>query len=235
MKIKCFVGIVVMFATINVFSISTNSKVLRNVSADSIRESGAPIFTKQGVILTLQTDTKGEATLFTNLNGWQKPLHFQRSMYDVPYCYIKYPPETKDFLFRINIGGYWVETPMKETLSVFDNYGNALCKIVVPKQMKFYQSIPIIKPLSEDVKEVTFRIHAPKADNVNLLCSSLGYSSFAYKMEKVNSNYWEVILPLGKGQYGYYYKVDGKKVIDIENVNKTNHGSVGRVSTFTID
>lgn len=234
--------IIITFLIITASLLQSEQKqvIERFVDVAMIKEARAPIFTKDSVILTLPENTGYEIFIQTNLDEWSQPHYFHKNLYGIYYCVLKYKEEKKEFLYRLNINGYWSEDPMNNQFAsdnyelVQDNYGNLLTRIRIPDQIKYYQPIPIIKEIENGIKEVTFRIHAPEAKSVNLLCSNLGFSSFSYKMGKVSDEFWEITLKLGKGTYSYFYSVDGKKVLDLENLRKTYDKNLGRLSVFSI-
>ena len=64
-------------------------------------------------------------------------------------------------------------------------------------------------------KRVTFRIFAPKADEVRLAGTDIPHNSQGIAMMKADSGVWEVTIgPLEPGSYRYNFNVSGVPVID---------------------
>src|SRR6266511_4176411 len=64
-------------------------------------------------------------------------------------------------------------------------------------------------------KRVTFRIYAPRADEVRLAGTDIPRNTQGTAMTKADSGVWEVTIgPLEPGAYRYNFNVDGVSVID---------------------
>src|SRR5947209_5746595 len=64
-------------------------------------------------------------------------------------------------------------------------------------------------------KRVTFRIFAPRADEVRLAGTDIPHNSQGVVMMKADSGVWEVTIgPLEPGAYRYNFNVHGVSVID---------------------
>jgi enterochelin esterase family protein len=71
------------------------------------------------------------------------------------------------------------------------------------------------------VYRLTFRLHAPKAENVRLLAGDIpGNGLQGAEMTKATNGVWEVTVgPVDPGAYRYRFDVDGVQVVDPENPN----------------
>src|SRR5262245_18844765 len=67
-------------------------------------------------------------------------------------------------------------------------------------------------------QKVTFRIYAPKAENVRLSSSDIPNSGMGVPMKKADNGVWEATVgPIAPGAYRYNFNVDGVAVIDPRN------------------
>lgn len=222
------------------FSLSTvfcNENIIRRVDVNQLKKSTAPIFTKDGIIITLPPENAGRQEIFlvTNLDNWEKQHYFNTSLYGVYYCKLPYTGKS-DFVYRLNINGFW--TVPKNSANYTDSYGNQLAQVTIPDEVKYFNSSPEIEEINEradTVKKVTFRVYAPQASAVNLLCSSSNFSPFTYAMIKDSAGFWEISLPLSSGSYSYCYFVDNVRELDINNPDKTLAPGLGRMSAFRIN
>lgn len=214
-----------------------NENIVRRVDVHTLKEATSPIFTKDGIIITMPPENAGRQKMFlvTDLDNWEKQYHFNTSLYGVYYCRLPYTGKN-DFVYRLNINGFW--TIPTSSASYTDNYGNQLAKITIPDEVKYFNGSPEIEEINEGgntVKKVTFRVYAPQASTVNLLCSSANFSPFTYAMVKDSAGFWEISLPLSTGNYSYCYFVDTVRELDINNPKKTLAPGLGRMSAFRVN
>ena len=87
-----------------------------------------------------------------------------------------------------------------------------------PRQGRGPQGPVVVSPeVAEDCK-VTFRIRAPKAENVRLAGSDIPGVGQGAEMTKGSNDVWEVTLgPIQPGAFRYNFNVDGVAVIDPRN------------------
>lgn len=234
MKKYIFTALFILCSLVSTFS---DEQVIRRVDVNQLKTAGSPIFTKDCIILTLPPENAGRQEIFlvTNLDDWEKQHYFDTSLYGVYYCKLPYTDKT-DFVYRLNINGFW--TVPENCISHTDNYGNSLAKVTIPNKVKYFNNSPEIEEITErggQVKKVTFRVYAPNASIVNLLCSNANFSPFTYAMTKDSAGYWEVSLPLSTGNYSYCYFIDNVQELDINNPDKTQAPGLGRMSAFRIN
>jgi enterochelin esterase family protein len=75
----------------------------------------------------------------------------------------------------------------------------------------------VVSPEVSAERQVTFRIHAPKAENVQLAGSDIP-SAQPRAMTKGTNDIWELTVgPLQSGAYRYAFNVDGVSVVDPRN------------------
>ena len=87
-------------------------------------------------------------------------------------------------------------------------------------QPRRQQGPQVISPEVSTNRQVTFRIHAPKAETVQLGGSDIPGSAFGQSkgLTKGTNDVWEVTVgPLAPGAYRYNFNVDGVSVIDPRN------------------
>jgi enterochelin esterase family protein len=114
-----------------------------------------------------------------------------------------------------------------------------------------------ISPEVSAKKEISFRIHAPKAEAVTLSGSDIPGTGTGVKMKKSDNGVWEATVgPVPSGAYRYNFNVDGVTVIDprnsstsesnsntwslvyvpgseISDSKKVPHGTVGQVTYYS--
>lgn len=81
------------------------------------------------------------------------------------------------------------------------------------------QTVPrIISPEILSDNKVTFRLFAPKADSVKLVCDWMSGTQARINMAKNDSGLWSTTLgPLSPEVYGYTFNLDGVTVLDPSN------------------
>src|SRR5262245_49708000 len=73
----------------------------------------------------------------------------------------------------------------------------------------------VVSPEVKDDRTVTFRIHAPKAEEVRLNTSDLPGGFAPRPLTKGENDVWEVTVgPVDAGAYRYTFDVDGVAVVD---------------------
>lgn len=227
----------VYFILFSLAAVFCNESIVRRVDVSLLREATSPIFTKDAIVITLPPENAGRHEIFlvTDLDNWEKQYYFSTSLYGVYYCRLPYTGKSS-FVYRLNINGFW--TAPVNGASYTDNYGNQLTKVMIPDEVKYFNGSPRIEEINDranTVKKVTFRVYAPQASAVNLLCSNANFSPFTYAMVKDSAGYWEISLPLSVGSYSYCYFVDNVRELDINNPNKTLAPGLGRMSAFRIN
>jgi enterochelin esterase family protein len=87
-----------------------------------------------------------------------------------------------------------------------------------PARARGQQGLQIISPEVSPDRHVTFRISAPKAEEVRLSGGDIPGNGRGAEMTKGSNAVWEVELgPLSPGAYRYNFNVDGVSVIDPRN------------------
>jgi hypothetical protein len=203
------------------------------VNVDLIRKESAPRYLPEGILITVSPSVGKNIFLRTNLDNWKNNYFFRKSLYDVLYLIIPYDINKEKLLYRLNVNGYWIKDPNnKNTLE--DKYGTELSVIDIPQNVIYYQSTPVISNSDLSIKKVSFHYYNPDAKEVNFVCSSDKWSQYSHQMEKNDDGYWNYSIDLKNGTYQYYFLVNGKKVVDIENHLKLWDEDVGEVSYFII-
>lgn len=226
-KMNKIISVILLVITTSMFSIE------RYVNPDMIKKSGPPMFTDKQIIITLPETGIYSAFLRTDIDHWKTDHHFNKSYYGIYYCTIDYPKNMNRILYRLNVNGFW-DADRSVNDYYTDNYGNDFSILDVPDSIKYVKNTPEINEVTDSAKKVTFRIYAPNANEVNLLCSNTGYSRFANRMTINSDGYWEIDMIFGPGRYGYYFMVDGKKYIDIGNKEKVYDTVLGQLSSIVI-
>lgn len=99
------------------------------------------------------------------------------------------------------------------------------------------QAPPVISPEVSDVRDVTFRILAPKAESVQLGGGDIpggGAPGQGRPLTKGTNGVWELkVGPLAPGAYRYNFNVDGVAVVDPRNP-KTSESNENTWSLVTV-
>lgn len=226
-KMNKFIYVILLMITTSLFSID------KYVDIQMIKHAGEPLFTPQGIVITLPADIGYQPFLRTDMDGWSQSHYFETSFYGVYYCVLGYDYSKSRILYRINVNGFWeVNKCASETIT--DNYGNEFCVIEIPDEVKYLRKTPIENAGNDGSKRMLFRFYKPDVSQVNLVCSNSGFSRFANSMRRDANGYWEIELVLGKGNYAYYFVADNKKYLDIDNLQKVYDPDLGALSAITI-
>jgi enterochelin esterase-like enzyme len=76
----------------------------------------------------------------------------------------------------------------------------------------------VTSPEVSPERKLTFRLYAPKAENVRLSSSDLGSQAQRTEMTQGTNQVWEAVIgPVDPGAYRYNFNVDGVPVIDPRN------------------
>jgi enterochelin esterase-like enzyme len=102
---------------------------------------------------------------------------------------------------------------------------------VTPAQLGGPKGPVVVSPAVGADRKVTFRVHAPKAENVGLITTDIPGNPRPRAMKKGENGVWELTVgPVDAGTYRYLFNVDGALVVDCRNqaVSESN-GSVSSV------
>lgn len=105
----------------------------------------------------------------------------------------------------------------------------------MPDESRFYHEMPFIEKNNDKVKKVYFRYYDPQAKEVDLVCSVDNWSRFSHQMHLNNYGFWEITMSFTKGIYYYYYCIDSRKIIDLENQYRVNDKIKGQLSYFIVE
>ncbi|MCB1089579.1 MAG: hypothetical protein KDM63_21245, partial [Verrucomicrobiae bacterium] len=85
---------------------------------------------------------------------------------------------------------------------------------------------PVVKSVEIAEKQITFRIHAPNAESVQLSSSDIPGASRNAKLEKDEDGIWTTSFdtPPG-GAYRYFFSVDGVRTLDPRNLSTSQANS----------
>src|SRR5260221_8038931 len=95
-----------------------------------------------------------------------------------------------------------------------------------PPRTRGQERPQVISPEISSDRHVTFRIQAPKAQQVRLSAGDIPSNGPGTEMTKGTNDVWEVTIgPLDSGAYRYNFNVDGLSVIDPRNpaVSESNN------------
>jgi hypothetical protein len=229
MYIKSFIiSLFIFFISLNLFSVE------KFVDVELIKKASSPKILTKGILITIPSNIGKHTFLRTNLDNWKNNYYFEKSLYNVYYLVLPYDLKKTEILYKLNIAGNWERDPNNPDFTE-DKYGTELSRVQIPSEIVYYQKMPIIEESGESVKKVSFKYFNPNANEVNFVSSVDKWTQFSHSLEKNENGYWEISFDFKKGIYGYYFLVDGKKVLDIENENKMWDESVGQVSFFRIE
>lgn len=76
----------------------------------------------------------------------------------------------------------------------------------------------VVSPEVSSERKITFRIHAPKAESVQLAAGDIPGNGRGVSLKKADNGVWEATVgPVPAGAYRYLFRVDGVPVIDPRN------------------
>jgi hypothetical protein len=229
MYIKKFIIVFLIFAA-NLWLFS----VEKFIDVDLIKKESGPKITEKGILISVSGEIGKRAFVRTNLDGWKENFNFQKSLYGIYFLMLPYDLSKKEILYKINMGGYWERDPNNPEF-VLDKYGTEISLVRIPREIIYHQAMPLISETDKKIKSVDFKYYNPRAKEVNFVSSLDKWCQFSNEMTLNEDGYWEITLPFKKGEYSYYFFVDGKKVTDIANEKKMWDESVGVVSFFRIE
>ncbi len=222
--------IIFIFVSIKTFSLE------RYIDPDLLRTNSPPRYLEDGFLLTLPPNTHGRPYLRMNYDNWQGTYYFEKSFYGVPYIVIPYDLNSKKLIYKININGVWSLDPLNKSVDL-DKYGTELSTLYAPNESRYLLTTPIIKTqqVNRHLKDVTFIYKNIEAKEVNLIIHKDRWNQFSRSMVLNRDGYWEITLPFNKGEYYYYFLVDGNKKIDINNSNRSYFEYLKELSVFSIE
>lgn len=228
MYIKKLVNIILLFL------LSTSLYAIEKyVDCDLIKKSSSPRFLPNGILFTLDENFGHNIYLRTNMDGWQKNYHFIKNLYGLWYLVLPYDLNKSEIIYKLNTDGFWETDPNNSEITS-DKYGAELSVLSMPKDIIYYQNTPLINDGEEKMKKINFKYYNPYADEVNFVTSLDNWSQYSHSMTLNSDGYWEITINFRKGKYFYYFLVDGKKVVDMENENKNWISGFEEVSTVII-
>lgn len=220
--------IIIIFSSLFFYSLE------RYVDFDLIKKAESPRFLSNGILFTLPCGYGEKVFLRTNLDNWEKNYYFKPSLYDILYVFIPYNLRVNNIKYKINIDGFW-ETDMYNSECVEDMLNTKLSVLPVPKEAIYHLEMPIIEKIGDKIKSVAFKYYNPDAKEVNFVCSIDNWCQYSHSMKKNKNGYWEISKGFSRGIYVYFFFVDGKKIIDLENRNRLWDEIRGQVSYFVVD
>ena len=230
---KRFIVIILLFIIIILLSSQIYSYE-KYVDFDLLKKEEPPRFIENGILFTLSGEEGAIAFLRTNIDNWQKDYYYKLSLYNILYVFVPYTENIKTIKYKININGHWISDPNNPE-HLTDDLGTDLSTISIPEQEMYYEQMPIIEKDKNSIKKAVFKYYNPNAKEVNFVCSTDNWSHYSHPMKYNNNGYWEITKYFTYGTYLYYFLVDGKKVIDVENPNKLWEPKRGQVSYFVIE
>ena len=223
-------NIIIIILTIFVLSANSFEKY---VDFDLIKSPGSPRLVRDGILFTMAGGENKNAFLRTDMDNWKKNYYFKNNLYNVLYVFIPYQSNIKSFKYRININGFWIADPNNSNMTE-DDIGNELSVVSLTEENFYSESLPIIEKNKNNVKKVIFRYYNPNAKEVNFVASIDNWTEYSNQMTRKDSGYWEFTKYFTSGKYSYYFFVDGKKEIDLDNEKVEWNPSKGQVSYFVI-
>ena len=204
------------------------------VDFDLIKKHSEPRFLSNGFLFTLPENIGYSIFLRTKSDNWEHNHYFEKSLYNVWYLFIPYNDIEGEFLYKLNINGYWENDPANNNF-IYDKFHSKISVLNVPSENIYSKQMPVINKYSGEYKKVLFKYHNEDAKEVSFVCSKNNWSVFSYQMKKNNDGYWEISLDFTKGKFYYYFLVDWKKVTDKNNPNRSYDRDKGEVSYFVVD
>jgi hypothetical protein len=206
----------------------------RFVDFDLIKTPGPPRVVENGILFTLAGKENENIFIRTDLDNWTEDHYYKTNLYGVKYVYLKFDYTTTVIKYRININGYW-EEDINNANYEEDLFGTKLFVINLSPENKFYNKLPIVEKTDNKIKTVIFKYYNPEASEVNFVNSADNFSEYTYPMTKDQYGWWTIKKSFTRGKYWYYFLANGKKVNDINNINKEWDEKKGILSFFVID
>lgn len=204
------------------------------VDFELIRDVGYPRLLANGVLFTLPENYGSDIYLRTNIDNWEKNYYFKKSLFDIHYTLVPYNLDIDEIKYKINIDGLWETDPYNKEI-VNDILGTSISVLKTPKEAIYFYRTPIVEKSKDKIKKVQFKYHNPSARGVNFVCSVDNWCQYSHPMKKNINGYWELTKNFTKGKYLYYFFVDGRKVVDLNNNNRLIDKRSGETSFFVIE
>ncbi|HNZ26265.1 MAG TPA: hypothetical protein PLG34_09330 [Spirochaetota bacterium] len=220
--------ILTLFATLNLVDLFA---VEEYVDFELIKKASAPRYLAKGVLLTLPETAGRNIFVRTDSNNWETDYRYSKSLYGVWYLFLPYPRDRSEMLYKVNIDGSWDSDPTNNRF-ILDKFQTKISILEIPAKTIYYRESPILSEDKGNVKKAYFRYYDPDAKEANLVCSKDNWSIFSHPMTLNKDNYWEIELRFSKGKYFYYFLVDWKKKIDMNNPKRVWNSELGEVSYF---
>ncbi len=228
MYIKKFIyRILFIFIPFFLFSIE------KYVDIDLIKKAGPPRFLDKGVLFTLDENYGYSIYLRTDIDDWKQNHYFKKNLYGVWKLILPYDYSKNKFCYKLNVDGFWENDPNNDKYTE-DKYGASLSVLKIPEEVYYIQNNPVVEISDSHIKKVKFKYYNPAAKDVNFITSQDNWSQFTNSMTLNDDGYWEISINFKKGIWYYYFLVDGKKVVDIENPEKKVLRDIKEVSVVNI-
>ena len=223
------------FILIGIFLITTvlNYSIEKYINLEFIKKESSPRFLAEGILITISDKQARYSYLRTNIDGWKQNYYFKQSLYGIFYIILPYNLKMSQIQYKLNIDGYWEIDPNNPDYTE-DKYGTLISIINLPKECIYNQEMPIIDKIDNKKYKISFKYNNPSAKEVNFVTSIDRWCLYSHPMTLNEDGYWEISLSFKKGKYYYYFLVNGKKIPDIENPEKTYLPDLGEVSIVEV-
>ena len=207
--------------------------VQTHLKISELDSSGAPQLFKRDILFTYTEDRfirfvgiAFEHESFTKIHPLIKNAN------NIFFIIYSPPPENTYLTYKYIVDGLWIQDPKNNQYKQID-HEIKLSQITIPKQ----ESVFIESPLIDENGYVKFIYKGSTDKNIFLSGSFNRWDPFMHRMEEDLSlpGYYSLTLKIGKGEYLYYYIINGSIITDPDNPNKAVGPDDNNVSRFVIN
>ena len=140
------------------------------------------------------------------------------------------PPGRSEIVYRLVVDGVWLADPRGETIR--DSANIALSLIAIRTREAVLEG-----PELQTDGRVRFTVRTGAAgQNVTLAGSFNNWDPFLTPLREIRpgSGLYEVVLPLPPGRHYYYFRVDGRRHVDVANWRQVRNNFGETVSFFDV-
>ena len=227
---KCIAAAICLLISLKAWSLD-EAAIL---AAASAFEGSTPRVVGSSILFTYSFGEDIEGRLHTvqiafEHEAFRAQHSFQRNAQGVYVCLLPIPDEVDQLTYRLVIDGIWTVDPANP-VTVTDRWGVSLSRFELPQITRPPTSYPVVEPGGN----VKFVLTTNPGSAVSLVGSFNGWDPFLTPMVEVEPGEFERELPLGPGEYLYYFLVDGRRIPDPLNRNQRRHSSGQLVSSVVL-
>jgi Glycogen recognition site of AMP-activated protein kinase len=195
-----------------------NSIVLKNskFKGDSVGLTlivSKPIVFEDGILFTYASSEKKDVYLAGSFVGWQKKIKMIRGEYGVFYIFVRLKLKKGTYSYRFFSDGVWQNDP-QQIFFLNDGNGTRISAFKLPINIVQYQSSPV----KVSGSKFKFFLKNKNYKKVSWVGSRNSWDPYVDKMKLIDG-YWVIVLRIEPDFIFYKFQVDGKSILDPENIN----------------